>query len=143
MTVHEVAEYLSLSEVQVRLLRRQGKLKAQGSGRIWIYDRASVEEYRELRDRQKQKTDTPVVSDGQTLSLEDKKAEIIRLRQQGIFYPEIGRRVGLSKQRCQQIYKKATAPLLGTETEHHELEDLADVDLLELDLLDLEAYEHK
>ncbi len=72
-----------------------------------------------------------------TLEGQEQRAEIIRLRRQRLPFAEIGRRLGITGQRCGQLYKQALAEIPRQQVEEHRAEELQELEYLAKSALDV------
>jgi hypothetical protein len=79
---------------------------------------------------------------GQRIAAAERRAEVVRLRRGRASFDEIGRALGVTKQRAHAIYKKALAEVPRTQVEEHLAEELALIDDAISDLLKL-ARDHR
>lgn len=73
----------------------------------------------------------------QRLTAAEKRAQVVAMRRERASFEEIGRALGVSKQRVHAIYKKALAEIPAGEVEEHRAEQLALIDAAIRDLLPL------
>jgi hypothetical protein len=67
----------------------------------------------------------------------ERRAQVVGLRRQRLSMAEIGKRMGISRQRAQQLYAQALAEIPAAQVEEHRAEELMLIDDAISDLLDL------
>ena len=77
------------------------------------------------------------IRSGQRITAAERRAEVVRLRRSRASFDEIGRALGVSRQRAWSIYQKALGEIPAAQLEEHLAEELALVDDAIADLMPL------